>query len=173
MDLDFDVVELDSADPPERGEVAPDFTRPLVTPEYWEDHALSALSPPVVLVFHPMVGSFSATYIWQELRERSLDGTVVGLTISTPYDLTRFVEANDLDGTGVGLFSDPANEVAATYGIAHDLDGMAGISEPRPAVFVLGAGRTVEYRWAASEWPEFPPYDAVEEALADYHASEE
>ena len=173
MDLEFDVVALDPADPPAVGETAPDFTRPLVNTEYWEDHSLAALTPPVVLVFHPMAGSFPATYIWQELAERSLSGTVVGLTISTPYDLSRFIETHDRADTGVRLFSDPTNEIAETYGVAHDLDGMAGVSEPRPAVFVLGEGRTVEYCWAAEEWPEFPPYDAIEAAVADFNASAE
>ena len=65
MDLGFDVVNLPETDAIEDGETAPDFTRPLVTAEYWEDRALSELAAegPVLLVFHPMDGSFPATYI--------------------------------------------------------------------------------------------------------------
>jgi len=44
---------------------------------------------------------------------------------------------------------------------------MAGVSEPRPAVFLVEPDRTVAYAWVAEEWPEFPDYDAVEAALAD------
>jgi peroxiredoxin len=62
MDLDFDVVELGEADHPTEGEKAPEFTRPLVNDEFWEDVALSTLleDGPVALVFHPVAGSFPA-----------------------------------------------------------------------------------------------------------------
>jgi peroxiredoxin len=42
---------------------------------------------------------------------------------------------------------------------------MTGISEPRPAVFLLESDLTVRYAWAASEWPDFPDYDAIEAAI--------
>ena len=72
MDLPFEVVDLPPADHPEVGDRAPDFERPLVGPEYWEDTALSDLTAegPVALVFHPMDGAFPATYIWNEIRDR-------------------------------------------------------------------------------------------------------
>jgi peroxiredoxin len=170
MELGFDVVELDEPDHPEEGETAPDFVRPLVTDEYWEDVALSELTAegPVALIFHPMDGAFPATYLWNELRDRGMDdsgATVVGLSISTPYEHKQLIEERDLADTGFRLFSDPANDVAATYGIVNDLDGMEGISEPRPAAFVLDGDRTVRYAWAASEWPEFPDYDELEAAI--------
>lgn len=170
MELGFDVVELDEPDLPAVGEQAPEFTRPLVGPEYWADVALSALEAPVCLVFHPMDGSFPATYIWNELRDRGFDeydASVVGLSVSTPYAHKRFLEAQELLGRDVRLFSDPANEVAERYGVTHDLDGMAGLSEPRPATLVLDDDRTVHYAWGASEHPEFPPYDELEAALSE------
>jgi len=168
MRLGFDVVDLGPADAPGAGETAPDFTRPLVTDEYWEDVALSTLTDegPVVLLFHTMDGDFPATYVWQEVRDRGWeesDATVVGCAISTPYEHARFLEEWDLEA--FRLFSDPANEVAEAYGISHDLDGMEGISEPRPAVFVIDGDRTVRHAWVASEWPEFPPYDELEAAI--------
>ncbi|MFB6124299.1 MAG: redoxin domain-containing protein [Haloferacaceae archaeon] len=161
--VDFDVVELGDADHVAEGDTAPDFTRPLVDDEYWEDASLSDLTDegPVLLVFYPMDGAFPATYVWNELRDRELGDllTVVGISISTPYAHKRLVEERGMD---YRLFSDPSNEVAREYGIAHDLDGMAGIEEPRPATFLLDADRTVEYAWVASEWPEFPDYDELE-----------
>ena len=170
MNLEFDVVELGPADHPEIGETAPDFTRPLVNNEYWEDASLSELaeSAPVVLVFHPMDGDFPATYIWQEIRDRGwdeYDAEVVGLSISSPYEHSRFIDEEDLDA--FRLFSDPANDVAERYGISHDLDGMAGISEPRPAVFVIDSDRAIETGWVATEWPEFPPYEDIEAAIEE------
>ncbi|WP_458207252.1 redoxin domain-containing protein [Haladaptatus sp. NG-SE-30] len=168
--VDFDVVELGDADHPEVGETAPDFTRPLVDDEFWEDVSLSDVTAdgPTLLVFHSMDGGFPATYIWNELRERAWDDDhdlqIVGLSISTPYEHKTLIEER---GIAYRLFSDPANEVAEQYGISNDLDGMAGISEPRPAVFLLDEDRTVEYAWVATEWPEFPDYDEIERAIEE------
>ncbi|MEF8775064.1 MAG: redoxin domain-containing protein [Haloarculaceae archaeon] len=167
MDLDFDVVDLGPADHVAVGEEAPDFVRPLVNEEYWEDVALSQLTAdgPVALVFHSMDGAFPATYVWKEIRERgwhSYDTEVVGVSISDPYSHKRLIEERGIDNR---LYADPGNGVAEAFGIAHDLDGMAGVSEPRPAVFVLDSDRTVTWAWVARQWPDFPDYDAVETAI--------
>ncbi len=165
---DFEVIDLPETDHLTEGDTAPNFTRPLVGEEYWEDASLSDLTAegPVLLVFHPMDGAFPSTYIWNEIRDRAWDENqdlrVVGLSIATPYEHGDFIEERNMD---YPLFSDPANGVGREYGIDHDLDGMTGISEPRPAVFLLSDDRTVEYAWVASEWPEFPDYDAVEAAI--------
>jgi peroxiredoxin len=167
MARDFSVIDFEPTDHVTAGETAPDFERPLVSAEFWEDRRLSDLTsdPPVVLVFHPMDGDFPATYVWKEIRDRGwpADATVVGLSISSPYEHSSFLAERDVDAK---LFSDPANGVAEEYGIVHDLDGMAGIAEPRPAVFVIDGDRRVEYAWVADEWPDFPDYEAVESAMA-------
>lgn len=170
MAPEFDVVDLGPADHPAEEEHAPDFVRPLVSVEYWEDSSLSELleSGPVLLVFHPMAGAFPATYLWNELRDRDVgafEASIVGLTISTPYDLTSFVREHDLEDTGIRFFSDPANDVAEQYGIVHDLDGMTGIEEPRPATFLIDQDGTITHTWVAREWPEFPNYDELIAAL--------
>jgi len=159
VELGFDVVELPPHDAPSEGDEAPDFVRPLVNDEYWEDTALSEVAP-ALLVFYPMNGSFPATYIWQEVRDRGwTDETdVVGVTISTPYSHKRFLDEYGVDAR---LFADPSNDVAREYGVEHDLDGMEGVEEPRPAVFAVDDDMTVEYAWVAEEHPEFPPYDEV------------
>ncbi|PSQ25236.1 peroxiredoxin [Halobacteriales archaeon QS_9_68_17] len=166
--IDFEVVDLAETDHVGQGDTAPDFTRPLVNDEYWEDAALSDLTAdgPVLLVFHTMDGAFPTTYMWNEIRDRAWDEgndlTVVGLSISSPYEHKATVEQRRID---YRLFSDPGNEVAEAYGIVNDLDGMTGISEPRPAVYLLDDDRTVEYAWVADEWPAFPDYDEVEDAI--------
>lgn len=160
MELGFEVTGLPPHDAPEEGEEAPRFTRPLVNDEYWEDAALSDTVPALV-VFYPMNGSFPATYIWQEVEERGWDddGTVVGVTASTPYSHRRFLDERDTDAR---LFADPSNGVAREWGVAHELDGMTGVEEPRPAVFYVDEGMTVRYAWVADEHPEFPPYDEID-----------
>ena len=164
MDLGFEVVDLPETDHPEEGDRAPDFERPLVNEEYWENVSLSELTDegPVVLVFHPMDGAFPATYIWNEIRERGwLDRDnceVVGLSISSPYEHETLLEERGVDAR---LFSDPANDVAEQFDIVNDLDGMAGVEEPLPAVFALDEERVIQYAWVASQWPDFPDYDEV------------
>jgi len=164
--VDFDVVSLPETDHVAAGDRAPDFTRPLVNDEFWEDASLAELTDggPVCLVFYPMDGSFPATYIWNELRDRELDDllTVVGVSISTPCAHKRLIEERGMD---FDLFSDPDNGVAETYGVVHALDGMAGISEARPATFLIDEDRTVQYAWVAEEWPDFPPYDDLEHEI--------
>jgi peroxiredoxin len=163
VELGFDVVELPPHGAPSEGEEAPDFVRPLVNDEYWEDTALSEVAP-ALLVFYPMNGSFPATYIWQGVRDRGWtdEADVVGVTVSTPYSHRRFL---DEYGVAARLFADPSNGVAREYGLEHDLDGMEGIEEPRPAVFAVDDDMTVEYAWVAEEHPEFPPYEEVGEAI--------
>jgi len=168
--VEFEVTDLPPAENPEVGETAPDFTRPLVNAEFWEDASLRDLleDGPVLLVFHPMDGAFPATYVWNELTDRDFDGVqVVGVSISTPYEHERTIVERGLDECGYRLFSDPTNAVAERYGIVHDLDGMTGISEPRPAVFLVEPDRTVAYAWVADEWPAFPDYDDVERAVRE------
>jgi len=162
--VDFEVVDLPETDHVVEGETAPDFTRPLVNAEYWEDVSLSDLDGPVCLVFYTMDGAFPATYMWNEIRDREWGdhATVVGLSVSDPYAHKRLIEERGMD---YRLFSDPANGVAEAYGVENDLDGMSGVSEARPAVFVLAEDLTVEYAWVAREWPDFPDYDAVERHL--------
>jgi len=161
--VDFDVVELPETDHVAVGEEAPDFPRPLVGDEYWSDTALSDLDGPVALVFFPMDGAFPATYVWNEIRDRewgsSSDLTVVGVSISTPYEHKTFIAERGMD---YELFSDPSAEVGEQYGVVHDLDGMTGVREHRPAVFLLDEDHVVEYAWVAAEWPDFPDYDEIE-----------
>ena len=166
--MDFEVVDLDDADHPEVGDTVPEFTRPLVNAEYWEDTALSEVyaEGPTLLVFHPMDGAFPTTYLWNEIRDRGWEDRVqvVGVSVSSPYEHGTLIDER---GISSRLYSDPDASVAEAFGIAHDLDGMTGVSEPRPAVFLVDEEGVVEYAWAASEWPEFPDYDDIEAALDD------
>ena len=166
--VEFDVVDLPDTDHVAEGDEAPDFTRPLATGEFWEDVSLSDLlgSGPALLVFTPMDGAFPTTYVFNEFRNRNVadDVQVAGVSVSSPYEHATTIEERGI-GAFAGLFSDPQNGVAEAYGVEHDLDGMAGVSEARPAVFLVDADGTVAYAWVAAEWPEFPEYDEIEAAI--------
>jgi peroxiredoxin len=166
--VDFEVTDLPETDHVAAGDEAPDFIRPLVGAEYWEDAALSDLTAegPLLLVFHPMDGSFPATYVWNELRNREIPEQVAtaGCSISTPYEHRDLLSKRGVD---VRLFSDPNAGVAAAYGVEHDLDGMAGVTEHRLATYLIDGDRTVQYAWVASQQPDFPDYDALAAAVDD------
>lgn len=173
---DFDVVSLPPAAPPPEGESAPDLTRPLVTAEFWEDVGLAELTAagPVLLVFHPMDGAFPTTYIWKEIASRGWGDRlqVVGVSVSDPYAHMQLIRERGLEDGDYALYADPQNGLAEAFGVPHDLDGMADVTEARPALFLLDGAHTVRYAWAASEWPEFPDYDAVEAAIDDLLAGD-
>ncbi len=169
MDLAFEVTDLPESDHPEPGDVAPDFTRPLVGPEYWADTSLSEVvsGGPTLLVFHPMDGAFPTTYIWNAIDDHGFaaDVQVVGVSASSPYEHTDLLEER---GEAARLFSDPDAGVAAAYDVENDLDGMAGVTEHRPAVFLLDSDRTVRYAWVADEWPAFPDYEEIGAAIDEH-----
>jgi len=162
---DFDVVSLPETDHVDEADTAPDFTRPLVGEEYWEDRTLSeAVDGPTLLLFHPMDGAFQATYLYNTVDDHGWadDLTVLALSISTPYAHKRLLAER---GEAIRAFSDPGADVIEEYGLAHDIDGMTGITETRPAVFLLDSDRTVEFAWVASEHPEFPDAEAIDDAI--------
>lgn len=164
-ELGFEVVDLPATDHVAEGDTAPDFTRPLVGPEYWEDAALhEVVDGRTVLCFTTMDRAFPATYLWNAIDDRGWidDVDVYGLSISTPYAHEALLRRR---ADGVRLWSDPANGVAEEWGLTHELDGMANVAEPRPAVYVLEEDLTVDHCWVAAEWPEFPPYEEIEEQL--------
>ncbi len=173
--LDFDVVQLPSAAPPAVGETAPDLVRPLVNPEFWEDVALSELTAegPLLLVFHPMDGAFPTTYLWKEITDRDWGERlqVVGVSVSDPYAHKSLIRERGLAEGDYALYADPQNGLAEAFGVTHDLDGMEGLTEARPAVFLLDRNHTLQYVWTASEWPEFPEYDDVEAAIDELLAA--
>ncbi len=162
--VDFDVVDLGDTDHIEVGEKAPDFTRPLVNDKFWEDKSLSEIIEEkyILLIFYSMNGSAPAINTWNKIQDKSWDINIVGISISTPYDHKSFIDNLDLD---YQLFSDPKNKIAEKYGVVHNLDGMMGIEEPRPSVFILNEDMVVEHVWVATEWPDSPDIDNLQNKI--------
>lgn len=166
--VSFDVTELPESDHVTEGESAPDFVRPLVNRDFWEDVSLSSLTTdhPVLLFAFPMDGTGQAKGTWIDIRNRGWGGkdlTVAGVSISTPYEHKTLLDRHDLP---YRLFSDPGAGVADEYGIVHDYHGMAGISGHRPAFYLIDERLQVQFAWVASRWPADYPFDAVEEAIS-------
>jgi peroxiredoxin len=169
MDLGFEVTDLPETDHVAVGDDAPEFTRPLVGVEFWEDRSfadLVAAEGPLLFVTHPMDGAFPTTYVWNELRDRGLTERlpVVGCSVSSPYEHRDLLADRGVDAR---VFSDPDAGVASAYGVEHDLDGMAGVTEHRLATFLVDADREVRHAWVASRQPDFPDYDALAAAVDD------
>lgn len=167
MTRGFPVTDLPATDHVEVGDDAPGFTRPLVNADFWEDVPLGRLlgDGPVLLVHFPMDGTGSAKYNWIRIRDRGWADwpvTVVGVSISTPYEHKAFIDRHALP---FELYSDPGAGVAEAYGTVHDMGGMAGLRAHRPAAFLVDAGGTVRYAWVADEWPASTPYDEIEAAV--------
>lgn len=107
---DLDVVQFSASSHPVEGEVAPNFTRPLVTAESWADVSLSDLATDaggVLLVFYPLNWGGKSMYWWKEIQRRGWDAAdveVIGVGISQPFDHQRFIESRDLP---YPLYSDP------------------------------------------------------------------
>lgn len=166
--VEFEVVPLPETESVSEGETAPEFTRPLVDEEFWQNRSLSELTDdgPVLLLFHPMDGTFQTTYLWNNVADHGWDTRdglqVVGLSTSSPYEHKTLLAERGVDAQ---VFSDPNNDVAAEYGIINNLDGMEGVSEPRTAAYLLDEDRTVEFVWVAQEHPDFPPYDELQDAI--------
>jgi peroxiredoxin len=143
----------------------PEYRRLAVLAERTPGEPVLTADGTVLLVFYPMNGGGKSIYIWNEIQAREWHeyATVVGINIASPFDHKQFLRDRGLKH--YSLFADPTNTVAEKYGVVHNLDGMAGVTEPRPAMFHIGADRTVMDEWIATEWPQNPPYDEIEAEL--------
>ncbi len=167
--VDFEVTDLPETDHVDAGDEAPDFTRPLVGEEFWEDRSFAALvaeEAPLLLLTHPMDGAFPTTYVWNALDDHGIVDRlpVVGCSISTPYEHRDLLADRGVDAR---VYADPAGGVAEAYGVTHDLDGMTGVSEHRLATFLVDEDRVVRHAWVASQQPDFPDYEALAAAVDD------
>ncbi len=110
----------------------------------------------VVLVFHAMDGAFPATYVWNEIRDRAWheQATVVGISISTPRPS---VKKDFITVRLPAVWTPPTVSHSSTASTGPRRDGR--YRRAAPAVFLLDEERTVQYRWVAAEWPDFPDYE--------------
>jgi Peroxiredoxin len=167
MDLPFDVTPLPANSSPAVGDPLPGAEVTMVTAETWQAGHFPPqdAAGPVTVVFHPMIGSFPTTYLYAGLSEAGVteQSQVVGVTVSDPYAIASFLRGH---GYPVAIASDPTCAMAEATDLSLEVDGLPGLEAHRPAVFVTAADGTIQYRWVAEEWPEFPAYDEIADAVS-------
>jgi hypothetical protein len=167
MDLPFDVTPLPACAPPPVDEQFPMAETTLVTAETWQAGQIppADAAGPLTVVFHPMIGAFPTTYLYAGLADAGVPemSRVLGVTVSDPYAIAGFLREHRYPVT---IASDPQRALAAAADLSLDLDGLPGLAAHRPAVFVTTADGTIRYRWVADEWPQFPAYPEIAEAVS-------
>lgn len=163
----------------EEGDLAPEFTAPMATPENArgksgeytgddiEEFALPAAleDGPVVLAFFPGVFSRTCTQELCDFRDwraelGELDAQVYGVSADAPFPQLAFIDQYDLN---FPLLSGFSNDVIEQYGVRHDEGLLEGISHR--SVFVVAPDGTVVYRWVVYEPLVFPDMDEIREAI--------
>jgi peroxiredoxin len=152
------------------GDDAPDFTAPLANGDV-ESITLSEHlgDGPVVLAFFP--GAFTGVCTDEMCAFRdalsefeSVDATVFGVSVDTPFSLNEFRANNDL---GFDLVSDTDKEVIDAFGVRDPDFADFGYAAAKRSVFVLDDEGTVTYRWVTDDPGVEPDYEEVREAAAD------
>ncbi|PSP99169.1 peroxiredoxin [Halobacteriales archaeon QS_5_70_17] len=154
--------------PPQTGDRAPDFETLLCNGETFRSRRLSSvLESGGVLAFSAFAFSAIAENWWKTYDRAGWADfavPVVGVSRDGPYAQNAFLRAID---SPFRRFADTDAVAADAYGLRTDRDGMAGVSTPRRATFVVDEERTVTYRWVADDWISPAPLDEVAAAVAE------
>lgn len=154
--------------PPQAGETAPEFEALLCNGETFRSRRLSSVfEGGGVLAFSGFAFSAIAENWWKQYDRAgwgAFDVPVVGVSRDGPYAQNAFIRAID---SPFRLFADTDGVAADAYGLRVERDGMANVSTPRRATFVVDGEMTVAYAWVADDWISPAPTEAVEAAVAE------
>ncbi|EJN60893.1 redoxin domain-containing protein [Halogranum rubrum] len=154
------------------GEVAPDFTAPLVRADgETERIALSALleDRPVLLSFYTADFSPDCVSEWCSFRDFDWFSTnetvqVVGISRSSVGLHRRFINHLNL---GFPLYADPDLDVAEAFGVDYRAFGLS--RRARRSCFLIDRDRTIRYRWLSEHWldptRDTPPVGEIHDAI--------
>ena len=154
---------------PEIGDRAPDFAL------YDADRKLRKMSEfltkgrRTVIAFFPGAFTGVCTQEFCTFRDmhselEKLNGTVVGISVDSPFAQKGFAEKNNLT---MPLLSDFDREVTRKYDVMwKGLGGVEGYESANRAVFVVDDQGKVLYRWVAENPGKLPDFEAVKKALA-------
>ncbi len=154
--------------PPQEGDDAPDFETLLCTGETFRSTCLSDVADEGgVLVFSAFAFSAIAENWWKQYERAGWEEfgvPVVGVSRDGPYAQNAFLRHLD---SPFRLFADTDGVAADAYGLRRERDGMANVTTPQRATFVVDGDMRVTYRWVADDWISPAPRDEVEAAVAD------
>ena len=154
------------------GEVAPEFTAPLVRADgTTDDVSLSSLlaDRPVLLSFYTADFSPDCVDEWCAFRDFDWFSTgetvqVVGISKSGVALHRRFIRHLNL---GFPLYADPDLDVAEAFGVDYRAFGVS--RRARRSCFLIDEDRTIRYRWLGEHWldptRDTPPVGEIHEAI--------
>jgi hypothetical protein len=121
-----------------------------------------------VVLLYGFVFSAPALNWWRRYERfgwHELDGVrVVGVGRDGPYAQNEFLRQID---SPFSVFSDVDGEIAESFGVLRERDGMQNASTARRSAFVLDDSRTVRYRWVADDDIAPLPREEVEKAVSE------
>ncbi len=153
---------------PEVGETVPDFTL------YDADRKLRRMSEfltrgkRTIFAFFPGAFTGVCTQEFCALRDmypelEKLDGTVVGISVDSPFAQKAFAEKNNLT---MPLLCDFKREVIRKYDVVwKNLSGVEGYDSANRAVFVTDDKGKVLFKWVAENPGKLPDFEAIKKAL--------
>ncbi|WP_254538029.1 peroxiredoxin family protein [Halomarina litorea] len=154
--------------PPQEGDDAPDFETLLCTGETFRSTRFADVaSEGAVLVFSAFAFSAIAENWWKRYERAGwadFDVPVVGVSRDGPYAQNAFLRELE---SPFRLFADTDGTAADAYGLRRERDGMANVTTPQRATFVVDGEMRVAYRWVADDWISPAPRDEVEAAVAN------
>jgi peroxiredoxin len=140
--------------------------RVAVRPREWVDLKSYMGGQPLVLLFFPMAFSSTCTSEMCAVADdwstwQNLGGTVLGISVDSPYVNVRFAEETKAP---FPIVSDFNREASRAYDVLReDLGGLKDVSER--AVFVIDRTGTICYTWQGEHPGVLPPLDEVKEAV--------
>lgn len=153
--------------PPTVGDTPPEFVAPLCDGETFRSTSLAtAVADGAVVVFSGFVYSASARNWWKRYKRAGWDDfevPVFGVTRDGPYAQNAFIRDMDVPFT---FFSDVNGVACETFELLTPRAGMANVSTPTRAAFVIDTERTITYRWVAEDWVTPVPRREIEDAVA-------
>lgn len=154
--------------PPAVGDDAPEFEALLCDGETFRPRSLTeALGDRgAVLVFDGFVFSAIARNWWTRYEKYGWDGfddvPVYGIVRDGPYSINEFLRQLD---SPFAIYSDLNGEVADSYDLLVERDGMAGTKTSKRGIFVLDDEGEVAHAWDTDEWIHPVPREEIEAAV--------
>ena len=161
---------------PDPGDKAPDFTAPLANGDISSISLSEELDDgPLLMAFFP--GAFTGV-CRNEMRQleadldefESIEVTVYGVSVDTPFALNKFREEN---GLSFGMVSDMEREIINAYDVRTSFSSLGVHGIAQRAVFIVDSNRVITYSWVSDDPGREPDYEELRRAAAQTSPSVE